>query len=106
MIKIFMLLCLVASSFGWASDDADGLGRVDFVVDNYQGLVIDDSSFAFALSAKVFDLKGKESNRYLVKPGDIVRFHIAVGANGYNQLTHVWLMPANTDLSRTRSGGN
>ena len=93
MRKLMILLCCVLSLTAFADED-DGVheGVVNGLDDQYLHVVIDDGVFPFALNAKFSDAKGREVNRFALKPGMQVRYTFSEGANGFNQITAVQII--------------
>lgn len=91
---ILWSLCLLAGAVEPAQGAEFGIvDRVDF---NASALVVDDMYYPMALNIKVFDVKGKEANRYTFKVGQKIMFTINA-ASGVRQLDEVWLMPADAE---------
>ena len=88
---LFFIGILLSCSCALAQEDSN-VGNIDYVNPEYLDLVIDDSVYTFALNVKVFDAKGREANRYALRPGSKVKFEFTRSPNGDNQLSHVWLI--------------
>jgi hypothetical protein len=102
MKHFYILIVSLFVSMAVYAEESDNLGVVDGILDDYKRVVIDDGAYPLALNVKIYDVKGKSSNRYLLKEGDIVSYRFAPGANGYNQVTYIQLMPPGTSLNIRR----
>lgn len=89
---IFATIILLLSAFSMAQESSVYEGTIDGLDEKYQFIVIDDGSFPLALNLKVKDHRGREVNRYALKPGLKVRYEYSVGANGYNQISSLYIL--------------
>lgn len=87
-------ICLLAITLSVHAETNIYLGTLDDINHERSQLVIDDQVFVMALNFKVYNLKGKETNRYSLKRGQKITYSYKDGPKGGRSISSAHIRPA------------
>lgn len=89
---IFILLATL-SPLSFAVEERERFGVLDYIDHSESSLIINDSSVKMGLNFKVYDLRGREVNRYSLKVGQNLVYTVVPGSSGSKNITKAWIKP-------------